>query len=57
MKNADILGDGRINYSEFIAATLRSRIKLEEHWIWMAFKKFDVDRTGSITEDNLREAF
>ena len=45
----DFRGDGRINYSEFIAATLSSKINLNEQTLWRAFKYFDTDDTGYIT--------
>ena len=54
--NADFRKDGRINYSEFIAATLDSRALLDEDTVWNAFNFFDVDSSGFITESNVREA-
>jgi calcium-dependent protein kinase len=56
LQNADFKRDGRINYSEFLAATLESRALLDENVIWTAFNKFDVDNTGFITEANVKEA-
>ena len=56
VENADFRCDGRINYSEFLAATLISRKKLDKEWIWLAFKHFDTDKTGVITAENLKEA-
>jgi len=47
------MGDGRINYSEFIAATMQSRIQIDKQVIWTTFKKFDVDGSGTITLENL----
>ena len=54
--NADFKKDGRINYSEFLAATLESRALLDDDVIWSVFNRFDVDSTGVITEANLKEA-
>lgn len=32
-------------------------MQLNEQWIWLAFKQFDVDNSGTITADNLVDAF
>ena len=56
IRNADFKKDGRINYSEFLAATLESRAVLDDDVMWSAFNTFDVDSTGFITKANLTEA-
>jgi calcium-dependent protein kinase len=56
MRNVDFRKDGRINYSEFLAATLESRALLDDDAIWNAFNTFDVDKSGLITEANVKEA-
>lgn len=56
MRNVNIKQDGRINYSEFLMATVESRLLLDEDMMWSAFTRFDVDATGVITEGNLQEA-
>jgi calcium-dependent protein kinase len=56
MKNVDFSGDGCIEYSEFIAATIGSLFKLEEEEVWMCFKHFDTDHTGFITASCLDRA-
>lgn len=56
IRNADFKKDGRINYSEFLAATLESRAVLDDDVMWSAFNTFDVDSTGFITKANLKEA-
>jgi len=43
------MGDNQINYNEFIAATIEAVVKIDDEWIWIAFKKFDIDSSGSIT--------
>merc|ERR1712217_420281 len=48
-------GDGEINYSEFLAAMVFSRIRLHEDLIKATFKRFDTDSSGYITHQNLRE--
>jgi len=54
--NADFKKDGRINYSEFLAATLESCTLLDEDLLWRAFNLFDVDKSGVITVQNVQEA-
>ena len=56
IRNTDFKGDGHINYSEFIAATLDFRTALDEDALWNAFNIFDVDNSGVITHENLKEA-
>ena len=56
MRNVNIKKDGRINYSEFLAATLESRVLLDDDAVWAAFNTFDVDSSGFITEANVKEA-
>ncbi|KFG99366.1 calcium-dependent protein kinase CDPK4 [Toxoplasma gondii VAND] len=43
-----------INYSEFLAATLQTRIALNQQLIREAFERFDVDNSGHISLENLR---
>ena len=56
LSNADFKKDGRINYSEFLAATLKSRALVDEDLLWRAFTLLDVDRTGCITSSNVQAA-
>lgn len=56
LRNADFKKDGRINYSEFLAATLDSCALMDEDLLWRAFHLFDVDRSGVITQKNVQEA-
>jgi calcium-dependent protein kinase len=42
MDEADFDKNGRINYTEFIAATLESKIIMKQENVWAAFKKFDI---------------
>merc|ERR1719375_2290002 len=54
-KRLDLTGDRRINYSEFMAAACQSRFLAQESNIEKAFRRFDVDNTGYISVDNLRQ--
>jgi len=47
--------DQEIHYSDFLAAMVNTKIKLHDEILMVTFKKFDTDRTGYITEKNLRE--
>lgn len=51
----DYVRNGKINYTEFLAATLRE--ELTEEMLKRLFNKFDVDNSGLITTENLIEAF
>lgn len=52
----DYNDDGSVNYSEFIAATLSYRVKINDEMIQMAFEHYDVDGSGYITPENLMSA-
>jgi calcium-dependent protein kinase len=49
IQNIDYLGNGEINYSEFLAATFQSKFKITEEHLWTVFKRFDTDNSGFIT--------
>eukprot|EP01068_Selenidium_serpulae_P010254 Selendium_serpulae@DN5415_c0_g1_i2.p1 len=51
----DNSGDQQIYYNDFLAAMFFTRLKIHEHVIRATFDKFDIDSTGFITLDNLRE--
>lgn len=57
MKNVDYRGNGKINYSEFIAATIQVKNVLTYEKLYSLFKYFDTDDSGEITPANLKEAF
>ena len=57
IREIDYVGNGKINYTEFLAATLKTQETLTEEMLWQLFKKFDVDDTGFISKDNLQDAF
>jgi len=46
-----------IHYTEFLAAMVSSQIQIHEELLTAAFKRFDTDSTGYITEDNLQRVF
>jgi len=47
--------DDEIHYSEFLAAMVSTRIALHDELLLSTFKRFDVDNSGQITIDNLRQ--
>eukprot|EP01066_Platyproteum_vivax_P016271 Platyproteum_vivax@DN7068_c0_g1_i2.p1 len=53
-KKVDQTGDSEIHYSEFLAATIQAKFILKENVIREAFQKFDIDKTGYISKENLR---
>ena len=56
IREADYVGNGKINYSEFIAASLTEKVYMNEEKLWQAFQFFDTDKSGFITAENLKEA-
>ena len=57
IKEVDYQGNGKINYSEFMAATINVSSVLNESKMWALFKQFDTDDTGFITKENMKDAF
>jgi calcium-dependent protein kinase len=57
IKNNAYLGEGRINYSDFLIATLDRKKLLNEEVLWQAFKFFDVDNDGTIGFEDMKLAF
>jgi Ca2+-binding EF-hand superfamily protein len=45
----DYYGNGKINYSEFLAATLSANDTITDEMLWQVFKTFDVDNTDFIS--------
>merc|ERR1719162_829485 len=54
MEDVDADGNGSIDYTEFLAASLDKRTYLREDVCWAAFQVFDRDGDGSITLDELK---
>lgn len=50
----DVDGNGEINYTEFLAATLGHQQYAREDVCWCAFNLFDLDRDGQITSKELK---
>mmetsp|Transcript_22082 Transcript_22082/g.37757 ORF Transcript_22082/g.37757 Transcript_22082/m.37757 type:complete len:95 (+) Transcript_22082:59-343(+) len=55
MEDADVNGDGTIDYEEFLAATISAgKIERDEH-LKMAFEHFDLDGNGQISHAELTQ--
>lgn len=54
-KNLDFDGDGKIEYTEFISATLDAEVVLKEEMLREAFDRLDLDHTGYIDRNNLKD--
>jgi calcium-dependent protein kinase len=50
-------GEFKINYTDFVAATLDLRKFLSKEKLWSLFKYFDTKDDGYITADDLNEIF
>ena len=57
IKELDFAENKRINYSEFIAATINLQDFLSEQRLQAIFNQFDIDNTGQISKENLKQAF
>ena len=49
--------NGKIEYTEFLAATVDINKHLTKEKIALLFLQFDVDNTGRINSENLKRAF
>lgn len=54
-KALDLNNTQEIQYSNFLAAMVQSRIQLSEEHLRQTFRRFDTDRSGVITIANLKE--
>jgi Ca2+-binding EF-hand superfamily protein len=56
VNEVDYHGRNKINYTEFLAATISIKKILTDEKLLAIFKQFDTDSTGKITSDNIIEA-
>ena len=56
ISEVDYYGNHKINYSEFLAATLDVRSFLNEDKFNAIFNQFDTDGTGTISRENIISA-
>ena len=57
MNKVDYLHLGKLNYTEFVLATLDRKKVMTEEILFNTFKYFDTENTGFITPANLGQAF
>ena len=57
IKNNTYVGEGKINYTDFLIATLDKKKLLDNEALWQAFKYFDADNDGIISFMDLKIAF
>jgi calcium-dependent protein kinase len=57
LKELDYQGNGKINYSEFLSATLDIEHYLTDTKLRTVFNVFDTDQSGYITAENIKFAF
>lgn len=53
---ADVTGDGTLNYAEFVAVSVHIRKMANDEHLHRAFSFFDKNKTGFIEVDELRDA-
>jgi len=52
----DYHGNGKINYSEFLAATVSIKTFMTDQKLRALFSQFDTNNSGYITEENINNA-
>ena len=52
----DIDGNGSIDYTEFVMATMNERDLVSQQKLKAAFRLFDKDGSGAISQDELKRA-
>ena len=55
MKYLEDSQEGRINYHDFLTATLDSKLYINEQKLWNLFKYFDVSNKNEINVENLKD--
>ncbi|OMJ80260.1 hypothetical protein SteCoe_19518 [Stentor coeruleus] len=55
MATVDLNGSGYIDYSEFVTASLKKEILVNNDTLNLAFKAFDIDGSGKISINELKE--
>jgi len=53
IKEIDLNGNQKINYSEFLTATVEVKKFMTDEKLWMMFKHFDVEDKDFITAQNI----
>jgi calcium-dependent protein kinase len=53
INEVDYFGNKKINYTEFLVATLDVKSFLDDNKLQAIFNQFDTDGSGTITKDNI----
>ena len=53
-KEIDIDGNGSIDYTEFVMATMNEKNMMSNEKLMQAFKMFDKDDSGTISADEIK---
>ncbi|CAG9327340.1 unnamed protein product [Blepharisma stoltei] len=56
VQSINYVGKGKLNYTQFLIASVDKRRALDEESMWLVFKHFDLDRNGTISVDELKFA-
>lgn len=56
MRNIDYIGHGKLNYTQFLIAAIDRKRIIDEEGMWLIFKHFDINETGTIKTDELKFA-
>lgn len=51
LRNADIDGDNKIDFDEFLACAIDVNVFVSDNYLKMAFNHFDKDRSGYLDRD------
>ena len=51
----DLDGNGTIDYTEFVMATINERNLVTDQRLRQAFELFDADKSGALSPDEIRE--
>ena len=53
INEVDYFGNGKINYTEFLVATLDVKAFMDDNKLQAMFNQFDTDGSGVITKENI----
>lgn len=54
-KRIDLDGNGTIDYTEFITATINEKNLITTNRLLLAFKMFDKDGSGALSHDEIKD--
>jgi calcium-dependent protein kinase len=54
-RKIDLDGNGTIDYTEFVMATIEEKALITNERLLQAFKMFDKDNSGALSSDEIKE--